>query len=148
LTLTSDCKSPARDDALRVILHELDGVPHLDNDELKDARDRAVTLELTNRFAHVRGERRINVNKALSDRNTDPQADEKALWVQAKRGVLAILRVQPAQDLVESLMRPVSDDDELRWDNIVAEMDNEPIPRRMPSTSIGDSAYRLEDIRS
>ncbi|KAG2152223.1 ras GTPase-activating protein [Suillus cothurnatus] len=124
--------SPDRHDALRVILHELDGVPHLDNDELKDARDRAVTLELTNRFAHVR----------------DPQADEKALWVQAKRSVLAILRVQPAQDLVESLMRPVSDDDELRWENILVEMDNEPMPRRMPSTSAGESAYRLEDIRS
>ncbi|OAX43512.1 hypothetical protein K503DRAFT_765843 [Rhizopogon vinicolor AM-OR11-026] len=132
LSQYQDKLSPSREDALRVILHELDGVPHLDNDELKDARDRAITLELTNRFAHVR----------------DPQADEKALWVQAKRGVLAILRVQPAQDLVESLMRPVSDDDELRWENIVAEMDNEPMPRRMPSTSVGDSAYRLEDIRS
>lgn len=48
-------ESPSRDDALRVILHELDGVPHLDNDELKDARDKAITLELTNRFARVRG---------------------------------------------------------------------------------------------
>lgn len=48
-------QSPSRDDALRVILHELDGVPHLDNDELKDARDKAITLELTNRFARVRG---------------------------------------------------------------------------------------------
>ncbi|KAG2077434.1 ras GTPase-activating protein [Suillus decipiens] len=132
LSQYQDKLSPDRHDALRVILHELDGVPHLDNDELKDARDRAVTLELTNRFAHVR----------------DPQADEKALWVQAKRGVLAILRVQPAQDLVESLMCPVSDDDEFRWENILAEMDNEPIPRRMPSTSAGESAYRLEDIRS
>ncbi|KAG2156042.1 ras GTPase-activating protein [Suillus clintonianus] len=132
LSQYQDNLSPDRHGALRVILHELDGVPHLDNDELKDARDRAVTLELTNRFARVR----------------DPQADEKALWVQAKRGVLAILRVQPAQDLVESLMRPVSEDDELRWEHILAEMDNEPIPRRMPSTSVGESAYRLEDIRS
>ena len=33
----------------------------------------------------------------------DPRADEKAYWVQAKRAVLAILRVQPAKDLVESL---------------------------------------------
>jgi len=113
-------------------LHELDGVPHLDNDELKDARDKAVTLELTNRFARVR----------------DPQADEKALWVQAKRGVLAILRVQPAQDLVESLMRPVSEEDELRWLTIVAEMDNEPVNRRMASTGGAESGYRLEDIRS
>ncbi|KAG1725203.1 RasGAP C-terminus-domain-containing protein [Suillus lakei] len=48
-------KSPDGQDAVRVILHELDGAPHLDNDELKDAKDRAVTLELMNRFARVRG---------------------------------------------------------------------------------------------
>ncbi|KAH7914372.1 ras GTPase-activating protein [Hygrophoropsis aurantiaca] len=132
LSQYQDKLSTSRDDALRVILHELDGVPHLDNDELKDARDRAITLELTNRFAHVR----------------DPKADEKALWVQAKRGVLAILRVQPAQDLVESLMCPVTEKDETLWETLVSEMDNEPVNRRMPSTAGGDSAYRLEDIRS
>lgn len=38
-----------------MILQELDGVPQFGNEELKDARDRAITLELTNRFAHVRG---------------------------------------------------------------------------------------------
>ena len=47
--------SAARDDTLRIILVELDGVPNLGNEELKDARDRAITLELSNRFANVRG---------------------------------------------------------------------------------------------
>jgi Ras GTPase-activating-like protein IQGAP2/3 len=44
------------DDALTVILADLDGVPNLGSEELKDARDTAITLELTNRFAHVRGQ--------------------------------------------------------------------------------------------
>lgn len=35
---------------------DLGGVPNLGTDELKDARDRAITLELTNRFANVKGE--------------------------------------------------------------------------------------------
>lgn len=35
---------------------ELDGVPNLDNDELNDARDTAIELQLTNRFAHVKGQ--------------------------------------------------------------------------------------------
>jgi hypothetical protein len=52
---TPSSQGPARDDPLRTILHELDGVPQFGNEELKDARDRAITLELTNRFAHVRG---------------------------------------------------------------------------------------------
>lgn len=38
-----------------MILNELVGVPNLANEELKDARDTAITLELTNRFATVGG---------------------------------------------------------------------------------------------
>ena len=70
-----------RDDVLRVILTELDGVPNLGNDELKDARDRAITLELTNRFANVRGKSRESFSSNLStnERWLDPQAEEKAL---------------------------------------------------------------------
>jgi Ras GTPase-activating-like protein IQGAP2/3 len=137
---------------LRVILTELDGVPHLGSDELKDARDRAITLELTNRFAHVRGKYIPQSFPPLltSLRLLDPHAYEKALWVQAKRAVLAILRVQPAQNLIDSLMRPVSDDDEEAWEDI---LENEGentrhITRRQPSAPGGDAAYRLEDIRS
>lgn len=54
-----DVLAPHRDDPLRAILHELDGVPNLRSaanaEELHDARDRAITLELTNRFAVVKG---------------------------------------------------------------------------------------------
>ncbi|KAF8469444.1 hypothetical protein JB92DRAFT_3057212 [Gautieria morchelliformis] len=122
------------DDPLRVILADLDGVPHLGTEELNNARDRAITLELTNRFALVK----------------DPHADEKALWVQCKRGVLAILRVQPAKDLIESLFQPVEEEHEFMWEDIV---DHELTTdrkrnRRMPSTTGPESAYRLEDIRS
>lgn len=70
--------------------------------------------------------------------------------MQAKRGVLAILRVQPAKDLVESLMKPVTEEHEETWEEIV---ENEAIMdhknernRRMPSTT--GAEYRLEDIRS
>lgn len=66
--------------------------------------------------------------------------------------MLAILRVQPAQDLLESLMRPVTEEDELNWEEILeAEMENEHVrqtPRRQPSAAAAESAYRLEDIRS
>ena len=66
--------------------------------------------------------------------------------------MLAILRVQPAEDLVESLMRPVTDEDEARWDDILEnDMEHENTKqqsRRMPSTMGAEAAYRLEDIRS
>ena len=49
-------QSTSPDDPIKVILAELGGVPYLDNEELKDARETAITLELTNRFAFVDGE--------------------------------------------------------------------------------------------
>lgn len=48
-------KAPQSDDTLRLILIELGGVPNLGNEELKDARDKMITLQLTNRFAYVQG---------------------------------------------------------------------------------------------
>ncbi|ELU41896.1 IQ and RasGAP domain-containing protein [Rhizoctonia solani AG-1 IA] len=111
--LTLSPQASDKNDPIRAVLTELVGPPTLSaTDELKDARDRAVTLELSNRFAQVK----------------DPLAEEKAIWVQAKRGVLAILRVQPAKDLVESLMRPVTDNDEYTWEDIV---DKELVTDRM-----------------
>ncbi|KAJ7700066.1 ras GTPase-activating protein [Mycena rosella] len=135
LTQYQDHLAPQSNDTLKTILTELDGVPNLGNDELKDARDQAITLELTNRFANVR----------------DPLAEEKTLWVQAKRGVLALLRVQPAQDLIESILRPVTDEEEQIWEEILeAEAEHEQVGhgRRQASTTAADSAYRLDDIRS
>lgn len=75
-------------------------------------------------------------------------ADEKALWVQCKRGVLAILRVQPAKDLVESLFQPVEEEHEFLWEDIVEhELHIErKHNRRMPSTTGQEATYRLDDI--
>lgn len=84
--------------------------------------------------------------------SSDEQAEQKALWVRAKRGVLAILRVQPAKDLIESLMEPVTEDHEMLWEEII---DNEMTTerqrqrnRRMASTTQADASYGLEDVRS
>ncbi|KAF9055294.1 hypothetical protein BDZ89DRAFT_1087964 [Hymenopellis radicata] len=114
--------APAGDDPLRVILIELDGVPQSGSDELNEAREQAITLELTNRFADV----------------------------QAKRGVLAVLRVQPAQDLIQSFLLPVTDRDEEIWEEILdAEIMNEGARHgRQASQAVPDPAYRLDDIRS
>lgn len=72
--------------------------------------------------------------------------------MQAKRGVLAVLRIQPGKDLVEALVQPPTEEQELLWEDIVEnEMATDRMrerQRRMPSTAGGDSAYRLEDIRA
>ena len=55
LSKNLDRLAPSRDDPLRHIIVELGGVPNLGSDELNAARDAAITLELTNRFANVKG---------------------------------------------------------------------------------------------
>ncbi len=109
-------------------------------------------MELTNRFAQVQGKDLTSDRTKYPNLLLDPRAEENALWVQAKRTVLAILRVQPAKDLVESLMQPVSDEHEMIWEDILeSEIESDHRlrhPRRMPSTAAQESAYRLEDIRS
>lgn len=57
--LDIDClQAPTYNDPMRAMLTELGGVPnpHLGNDELKDARDSPITLELTNAFGNLKGE--------------------------------------------------------------------------------------------
>ena len=109
-------------------------------------------MELTNRFAQVQGKDLTFNQTKYPKLYLDPRAEEKTLWVQAKRTVLAILRVQPAKDLVESLMQPVSDEHEMMWEDILeSEIESDHRlrhPRRMPSMAVQESAYRLEDIRS
>jgi Ras GTPase-activating-like protein IQGAP2/3 len=130
----------------------LGGVPTIGSHELNEARDRAVTLELTNRFAQVEGDFIVCRGNIIFNLSIDPHAIEKALWVQAKRSVLAILRVQPAKDLIESLMQPVAEEHESMWEEIIERdlMADElrHHERRMPSTTAADAAYRLEDIQS
>lgn len=55
LSQNLDRLAASRDDPLRLILVELGGVPNLGSEELNAARDAAITLELTNRFASVKG---------------------------------------------------------------------------------------------
>lgn len=46
---------------------ELDGVPNIGSDELNDARDTAIELQLTNRFAQVEGKFRDDVLLCAAD---------------------------------------------------------------------------------
>ena len=83
----------------------------------------------------------------------DPLAGSKADWVQAKRHILATLRVQTGKTLIDVLTRPVADNDEWIWEDVVEQdvarerarkhkSSLPPVP--MPS----GTDYRLEDIRS
>jgi Ras GTPase-activating-like protein IQGAP2/3 len=51
----------------------------------------------------------------------DPDAEDKALMVQTKRCLLYIIRVQQGKNLMDILVKPVSDEDEAKWEQILRE---------------------------
>ena len=52
---------------------------------------------------------------------TDPDAEFKALFTETKRCILYIIRVQSGGDLMEIMVKPITAEDEDRWEARVAE---------------------------
>jgi Ras GTPase-activating-like protein IQGAP2/3 len=74
----------------------------------------------------------------------------KADWVQAKRHILATLRVQTGKTLIDILTAPVTDQEEFIWEDVVErDVARERIRKHkssLPPVPNG-SDYTLEDIR-
>ncbi|KAK4704775.1 Ras GTPase-activating-like protein IQGAP2/3, partial [Phenoliferia sp. Uapishka_3] len=100
-----DLIAPEANDPLRTIISQLGGVPMASNPELVRARADEVPLTLMTRL----------------QANDDPEAGKKALFNQAKRRVLAILKVHHGADLEAVLTKAVTEDDEDAWARVVQE---------------------------
>ncbi|TIB14627.1 hypothetical protein E3P89_00865 [Wallemia ichthyophaga] len=130
--------APTREDPLRAILLELGGPPLPAQGELYEARKRAISLTLTNRNTQV-------------DNPNDPQTHKKQLWLQTKRLVLAVLRIQPERTLTQSFISEVTKEHEAQWQLFVQK---EALIERSRITGAGDtvspflgSGYKINDIR-
>ncbi|CAO1630340.1 unnamed protein product [Parajaminaea phylloscopi] len=127
-----DAIAPNDEDPLRATLSELGAPPGAASQELSDARLGEITFELVSRRTSLK----------------DPEADTKALFVETKRLVLSLLKVQSGKTLMDVFLTPVSDQDELTWEEIVSleaagdRQRQQGIRPPMP----GD-APRLEDVR-
>uniref|UniRef100_V5GQG5 GTPase activating protein n=2 Tax=Kalmanozyma brasiliensis (strain GHG001) TaxID=1365824 RepID=V5GQG5_KALBG len=121
-----DHLAQGQDDPLRVILKELGAPPVSNTQELNSARDSEITFELVSRMATLQ----------------DPEAETKALFVETKRLVLSLLKVQSGKTLVDVFVAPVTDREEQQWVEIVS---HEMVTDRSRSAYAG--AGRLEDVR-
>ena len=99
-----DHLAPLAEDPLRTILSELGAPPVSNTHELNTARDSEITFELTSRMTTLK----------------DPEAETKALFVETKRLVLSLLKVQSGKTLVDVFVAPVTDAEEMQWEEIVS----------------------------
>lgn len=95
---------PNRDDMLREIVQELGSAK---NNETE-------MLGVTSTEIHM------TLNPKLHDIE-DPEADVKTLFMETKRCVLYIIRVQSGPNLMEILVRPISREDDMKWQALLRE---------------------------
>lgn len=128
-----DALAPNSEDPLRATLEELGAPPGAASQELSDARLGEITFELVNRCTSLK----------------DPEADNKALFVETKRLVLSLLKVQSGKTLMDVFLTPVSDQDEMTWEEIVSleAAGNRQRQQGIRPPLSGDTR-RLEDVRS
>jgi Ras GTPase-activating-like protein IQGAP2/3 len=102
LELPSIC--PGRDDVLREIIHDL-GSAKSNESEMVAAGSSDIQMFLTPKIHDLE----------------DPEAETKALFMETKRSILYIVRVQTGTNLLEILVRPPTQEDEQKWQSILRE---------------------------
>ncbi|GAA5998808.1 Iqg1p [Rhodotorula paludigena] len=127
---TIDLIAPEEHDPVRVIVTELGGVPAGGSSDLGRARADDVALTLATRVLP----------------QEDPEAGAKHLFNQAKRRVLAILKVHHGNDLEAVLAQQVTPEDEDLWLHIVEEEEAE--ERRQAHEQRRAVVPQLDDIRN
>ncbi|EOO00872.1 hypothetical protein UCRPA7_3625 [Phaeoacremonium minimum UCRPA7] len=89
---------PNRDDVLREIMQDLGSAKSNEN-EMTAAGSSDIQMFLTPKLHDI----------------DDPEAEVKALFMETKRCVLYIIRVQTGANLLEILVKPISPEDEHKW---------------------------------
>ncbi|KAF2458429.1 IQ domain-containing protein [Lineolata rhizophorae] len=124
------CLCPAQDDVLREIIREL-GSAKTNESEMMGVSSTEISLTLNPKFHDME----------------DPEAAVKSLFMETKRCVLYIIRIQSGPNLLSILVQPISTDDEARWEQLVEEevaMQNPTGKKRSPYTDA--STTPLVDI--
>ncbi|MCJ1317970.1 hypothetical protein MMC15_003297 [Xylographa vitiligo] len=98
----TQCICPNQDDILRDVIRELGSAKNNEN-ELMSVSTSEICLTLNPKLHDVE----------------DPDAEIKALFMETKRCILYIIRVQAGANLMEIMVKPITMEDQDRWDGIV-----------------------------
>jgi Ras GTPase-activating-like protein IQGAP2/3 len=112
---------PAQDDVLRDTIRELGSVKSNEN-ELMSVSSNEISLTLNPKLHNAEGESDPSLtSNNFANKTTDPDAEIKALFTETKRCVLYIVRIQAGANLLDILVKPVTNSDEDRWETLVRE---------------------------
>lgn len=118
--------APNREDQLRVIIQELGSV-QTSEAELKNVGNTEIGLHLDPHFQKIE----------------DPESEVNALFVETKRCILYIIRVQTGANLMEILVKPITMEDDERWEQLLTE---EKAQVGKKKSAYADAAHALSDV--
>ncbi|KAL0474317.1 ras GTPase [Neurospora intermedia] len=95
---------PSRDDMLREIIQDLGNAKNNEN-EMTAGGAADIQLFLTPKLHDME----------------DPEAETKGLFMETKRCILYIIRVQTGNNLLEILVKPITPEDEQKWRTVLRE---------------------------
>ncbi|KAK6338756.1 hypothetical protein TWF696_009566 [Orbilia brochopaga] len=120
--------APEREDPMRDLVRELGNVKNTEL-ELASVSSSEICLTLDPRLSKVE----------------DPESNIKALFTETKRCVLYIIRVQTGTDLMDILVKPVTEEDEYKWQQVIAE-DAADTRRRAAYSDSMPTHHTLSDV--
>jgi Ras GTPase-activating-like protein IQGAP2/3 len=110
---------PGQDDMLREVIQELGSAKNNENDMLH-VSSAEITLVLNPKFHDVEGKlEAFSAFASATNGYSDPDAAVKSLFMETKRCVLYIIRVQTGTSLLDIMVRPITAEDEDRWSQLV-----------------------------
>ncbi|KAI5851695.1 hypothetical protein DFP73DRAFT_472209 [Morchella snyderi] len=118
--------APSREDQLRVIISELGSVQNSEA-ELKNVGNTEIGLQLDPHFQKIE----------------DPDSEVNALFVETKRCILYVVRVQTGANLMEILVKPIVREDEDRWEQLLLEEKSQVGKKK---SAYADATHTLSDV--
>ncbi|OLL24588.1 Ras GTPase-activating-like protein rng2 [Neolecta irregularis DAH-3] len=100
-----DFMAPDQNDILREIIRELGPLPSAEDELFSSIINGEISLTLNPSFSPVE----------------DPDAEDKAFLVETKRCVLYIIRIQSGSSLLDILIKPITEEDEIKWQQLLTE---------------------------
>ena len=107
-----------RDDILQEVIRELGSVKNNEH-ELMNVSTSEICLTLNPKLHETEGKQDMSSLLSRLTIFVDPDAEIKALMMETKRCILYIIRVQSGGDLMEIMVKPITMEDEDRWEMLV-----------------------------
>ncbi|KAI8799673.1 hypothetical protein BJ742DRAFT_844964 [Cladochytrium replicatum] len=123
-----DIVEPSKDDPLSLILNDLGNPPP--QSESKDNNSGAVTLSLVNRFAKI----------------DDADSQVRNIFVETKRYILSVIRIQSGKNLLETLVAPVTEEQETKFTELQQRENDRQQAKREAAAAAKDKMGSVADL--